>query len=299
MANDLMKWEQASRRFQSYWRSFWFHVSEMLGWGLSAAVFLILVIIFFSIVGSIVVRAWPVLNLHLFTEITNGIGGGLKGAIEGTVLLSFGSIAIAAPVGIATGVYLSEHGMGRWGSLLRFLSDVLVGIPSIVLGYVGYISLVIYLGWQFSVAAGVITLSVMLLPYIARTTELALRRIPDSLREAGYAMGAGEASIVFKILLPSSLSAIISGIFYALALSMGETAPLLYTAGWSNYMWNGHLVREPVGYLTYVVWTFINEPFKQSHMLAYAAAFLIILSVLTTILLTRWVLFKSQHQPGR
>ncbi|MDE3022853.1 MAG: phosphate ABC transporter permease PstA [Pseudomonadota bacterium] len=298
MVNDLQEPNQTLQPLRKPLISLRRYLGDGLGWGLSTLAFLVLTSAFFSIIGNVFLRALPVLHLNLFTEITNGIGGGLKNAIEGTAILSLGSILIAAPIGIAAGIYLSEHGAGKWGSALRFLSDVLVGLPSIVLGYVGYITMVIYLGWQFSVAAGIITLAVMLLPYITRTTELALRRIPDTVREAGYALGAGEGRIVFQILLPGTSSAIMTGIFYAVALSMGETAPLLYTAGWSNYMWHGHMTKEPIGYLTYVVWTFINEPFKESHMLAFAAAFLITFGVLIFILLARWILARTQRKLG-
>ncbi|PKY10045.1 phosphate ABC transporter, permease protein PstA [Acidithiobacillus marinus] len=267
----------------------------------SAAVFAsfaFLAIMFLSIIGDVFIHAWPALNVKLLTEITNGIGGGLKNAIEGSIVISFGSILLAAPIGISAGIYLSEHGQGMAGKTLRFLSDVLVGVPSIVLGYVGYITMVIYLGWQFSVAAGIITLTIMLLPYIARSTELAVSNIPLAVREAGYGLGAGEGRIVFKILLPGAAPAIMTGLFYAVALSMGETAPLLYTAGWSNYMWSGNLTKEPIGYLTYVIWTFINEPFAESHMLAFAAAFLITSGVLLLILLGRWYMVRAQKRMG-
>ncbi|MBU2840365.1 phosphate ABC transporter permease PstA [Acidithiobacillus thiooxidans] len=260
--------------------------------------FVFLAAMFLSIIVDVLIHAWPALNIKLLTEITNGIGGGLKNAIEGSIIMSVGSLLLAAPIGISAGIYLSEHGHGNAGKLLRFLSDVLVGIPSIVLGYVGYITMVIYLGWQFSVAAGIITLTVMLLPYIARSTELALSNIPLSVREAGYGLGAGEGRIVFKILLPGAAPAIMTGLFYAVALSMGETAPLLYTAGWSNYMWTGKLTNEPIGYLTYVIWTFINEPFAESHMLAFAAAFLITAGVLMLILAGRWYMVRAQRRMG-
>ncbi|MBU2761570.1 phosphate ABC transporter permease PstA [Acidithiobacillus sp. RW2] len=260
--------------------------------------FVFLAAMFLSIIVDVLIHAWPALNIKLLTDITNGIGGGLKNAIEGSIIISLGSLLLAAPIGISAGIYLSEHGHGNAGKLLRFLSDVLVGVPSIVLGYVGYITMVIYLGWQFSVAAGIITLTVMLLPYIARSTELALSNIPLSVREAGYGLGAGEGRIVFKILLPGAAPAIMTGLFYAVALSMGETAPLLYTAGWSNYMWTGNLTKEPIGYLTYVIWTFINEPFAESHMLAFAAAFLITAGVLMLILLGRWYMVRAQRRMG-
>ncbi|MBU2737928.1 phosphate ABC transporter permease PstA [Acidithiobacillus sp. ATCC 19703] len=260
--------------------------------------FIFLAAMFLSIIVDVLIHAWPALNIKLLTDITNGIGGGLKNAIEGSIIISLGSLLLAAPIGISAGIYLSEHGHGNAGKLLRFLSDVLVGVPSIVLGYVGYITMVIYLGWQFSVAAGIITLTVMLLPYIARSTELALSNIPLSVREAGYGLGAGEGRIVFKILLPGAAPAIMTGLFYAVALSMGETAPLLYTAGWSNYMWTGNLTKEPIGYLTYVIWTFINEPFAESHMLAFAAAFLITAGVLMLIILGRWYMVRAQRRMG-
>ncbi len=260
--------------------------------------FVFLAAMFLSIIVDVLIHAWPALNIKLLTEITNGIGGGLKNAIEGSIIMSLGSLLLAAPIGISAGIYLSEHGHRNAGKLLRFLSDVLVGVPSIVLGYVGYITMVIYLGWQFSVAAGIITLTVMLLPYIARSTELALSNIPLSVREAGYGLGAGEGRIVFKILLPGAAPAIMTGLFYSVALSMGETAPLLYTAGWSNYMWTGNLTKEPIGYLTYVIWTFINEPFAESHMLAFAAAFLITAGVLMLILVGRWYMVRAQRRMG-
>lgn len=262
------------------------------------ASFVIVAIAFLSIILDVLIKALPGLKPSLLTEVSNGMGGGLKNAIEGTLVLSLGSLLIAAPVGIAAGIYLSEFGKGMAGKSLRFLSDVLVGVPSIVLGYVGYITMVIYLGWQFSVAAGIITLSIMLLPYIARTTEMALGNIPQAVREAGFGVGAGEGTVIFRILLPGAMPAVMTGLFYALALSMGETAPLIYTAGWSNYMWNGQFTNQPIGYLTYVIWTFINEPFEEAHILAFAAAFLITMVVLSLILLGRWFMVRQLRKRG-
>ncbi len=262
------------------------------------ASFVIVAIAFLSIILDVLIKALPGLKPSLLTEVSNGMGGGLKNAIEGTLVLSLGSLLIAAPVGIAAGIYLSEFGKSMAGKSLRFLSDVLVGVPSIVLGYVGYITMVIYLGWQFSVAAGIITLSIMLLPYIARTTEMALGNIPQAVREAGFGVGAGEGTVIFRILLPGAMPAVMTGLFYALALSMGETAPLIYTAGWSNYMWNGQFTNQPIGYLTYVIWTFINEPFEEAHILAFAAAFLITMVVLSLILLGRWLMVRQLRKRG-
>jgi phosphate transport system permease protein len=172
------------------------------------------------------------------------------------------------------------------------MSDVLVGIPSIVLGYFGYITMVLYLGWKFSLAAGALTLAIMMLPYIARTTEMALRQVPLSAREAAYGLGCGEGRVIWSILIPSARGPIITGVLLAVAISLGETAPLLYTAGWSNYLWSGHFTHEGVGYLTYVIWSFIGQPYPSAHQLAYAAALLITLMVLVINLIARAVFYR-------
>lgn len=236
------------------------------------------------------VKGGSALSPTLFTEVTNGISGGLLNAIQGTLVLSGGALLIAAPIGVLSGVYLAEYGEGRWGTVVRFLADVLTGVPSIVLGYFSYVTLVVWLGWQFSVLAGAITLAIMILPYIARFTELAIRQNPTSLREAAYALGCKEHQVVLRVLLPAARSGVITGVLFALAISVGETAPLIYTAGWSNYLWNGQLTHEPIGYLTYVIWNFINQPFASAHALAYAAAFLVVIVVLAINLTARWVL---------
>ncbi|MGK9451630.1 phosphate ABC transporter permease PstA [Acidithiobacillus caldus] len=285
----------SNRRLHISWRR---HAFRLLGGIFVGASFFIVAFAFLSIIGDVLIRALPALHWKLFTEVSTGMGGGLKNAIEGTIVLSLGALLISAPIGIAAGIYLNEYGDNLGGRSLRFLSDVLVGVPSIVLGYVGYITMVVYLGWQFSVAAGMLTLSVMLLPYIARTTELALSAIPPAVREAGFALGAGDGRVAFKILLPGAAPAIMTGLFYATALSMGETAPLIYTAGWSNYMWDGKFTNEPIGYLTYVIWTFINEPFAESHQLAFAAAFFITAGVLLLILTGRWLMIRRLRRMG-
>jgi phosphate transport system permease protein len=131
---------------------------------------------------------------------------------------------------------------------------------------------------------------VICLPYICRTTELALRQVSNDLRDAAYSLGADDRRVILGICLPAALPSILTGILLALAVSVGETAPLLYTAGWSNYMWDGRLTHSPIGYLTYAIWTFINEPFASANALAYAAAFLVTAFVLVINILARFVL---------
>ena len=261
--------------------------------GIFCAISFVLVVVpLADILWTVLSRGARALNLTVFTQVTNGISGGLLNAIEGTLVLSGGALLFAAPVGVITGIYLAEYGEGAWGRSVRFLADVLTGVPSIVLGYFSYVTLVEGLGWQFSALAGALTLALMIVPYIARFTELAMRQNPSSLREAGYALGCKEHQVVFKILLPAARSGVITGVLLSLAISVGETAPLIYTAGWSNYLWNGQLTREPIGYLTYVIWSFINQPFASAHALAYAAAFLVIAVVLVINIATRIFLRK-------
>ncbi len=251
-----------------------------IGWTLAVASFLLVAIPLLDILYTVFRKGLSALSLSLFTTVTNGISGGLLNAITGTLALVFGALLFAAPVGILAGIYLSEFGRARFGRSVRFLDDVLTGVPSIVLGYFSYVTLVIGLGWQFSVLAGSITLAIMVVPYVARFTEIAFLQVPNSLREAGYALGFKEFTVITRIALPLALPGILTGVLFALAISLGETAPLIYTAGWSNFLWNGRLIHEPIGYLTYVIWSFINQPFRSAHALAFAAAFLVIVMVL-------------------
>ncbi len=263
-----------------------------LGWALVTIAFLILGAAMVSILVMVFLRGAHALNLKVFTTTTAGMTGGLLNAIEGTAAMSFGGILVAIPPGIAAGIYLSEFRRGLLAPILRFLSDVLVGVPSIVVGYFAYVTMVVDLGWHFSAAAAAIALAIISLPYITRTTEVALRAVPNTLREAGLGLGVNTGTVIMRICLPMAMPSILTGILLALSVSVGETAPLIYTAGWSDYVWTGHLTNEPVGYLTYVIWTAITEPYEGAHALAYAAAFLVtffvlLISVATRIVITR------------
>jgi phosphate transport system permease protein len=271
----------AGRRFRS-----------VLGWVLCSAAFAVVAVPLVDIILLVFVRGFSALSPQLFSQVTQGVGGGLLNAITGTIVLSIGALIFGVPIGVGTGIYLSEFGNGRFGSVVRFLADVLTGVPSIVLGYFSYVTMVIWLGWQFSVLAASITLAMMILPYMAKMTELVLRQIPVSMREAAYALGANDRMVVVRVLLPVAAPGIITAILLSLAISVGETAPLIYTAGWSNYVWNGRLTHEPIGYLTYVIWSFINQPFASAHALAFAAALLVMVTVLAINLGARALLYR-------
>ncbi len=256
-----------------------------IGWIACGLALLLVIGPLIDIVGVVAINGLSAFSLHLFTSSTPPTGNGLWNAIEGTIVISFFAMAIAVPVGIGAGIYLSEYGHNKLGSTIRFLSDVLTGTPSIVLGYFSYICLVGGLGWGLAAPAGAVTIAILIVPYLARITELALQQVPNNMREAAYALGAKDPIVVFKVILPGALSGVITGALLALAISVGETAPLIYTAGFSNYPIDpSHpihsLLHNQMGYLTYVIWSFIEQPDDASHALAFAAAFLVMIFVL-------------------
>ncbi len=269
-------------------------IVSISGWALSGLCLVVLSVLMVWILSVVFVRGVGALNFKVLTTITQGSGGGLLNAIEGTLVLSGAALLLAVPFGVAAGIYSAEYRFSSWAITIRFLADVLVGVPSIVIGYFGYVALVQWLGWNFSLAAGAISLAIISLPYICRTTELALRQVSNDLRDAAYSLGANERRVIFGVCLPAALPSILTGVLLALAVSVGETAPLLYTAGWSNFMWDGHLTHSPIAYLTYAIWTFINEPFASANALAYAAALLVTGFVLVINILARFVLERRR-----
>ncbi len=271
-------------------------IGSLVGWTLTGTCMLMLSVLMVWILVVVFMRGVGALKLSTFTTITQGNGGGLLNAIEGTLVLSAGALLLAVPFGVASGIYSSEYPNSPWSKTIRFLADVLVGVPSIVVGYFGYVGMVQWLGWSFSVAAGSISLAIISLPYICRTTELALRQVPNDLRDAAYSLGANERRVVLGVCLPAAMPSILTGVLLALAVSVGETAPLLYTAGWSNFMWDGRLTHSPIAYLTYAIWTFINEPFASANKLAYAAAFLVTGFVLIINVFARFVLERRARR---
>ncbi|MHB8438764.1 MAG: phosphate ABC transporter permease PstA [Acidimicrobiales bacterium] len=275
-------------------------IADLVLWGAcTVALGLVVAPVVWIVVG---VASQGLSHFHFgeLTQTTVGQAGGLANAIVGTFVIVVTVGVAAGAVGVAGGVYLAEFATARSGSFLRGASEVLSGVPSIVLGYVGYVTLVVALHWGFSLAAALIVLSVMVVPYIVKSTEVALRQVPTEYREGGEALGFRGAYALRKLVLRPAMPGIATGVIVALAIALGETAPLLYTAGWSNGFPTAHLTHAPIGYLPYVVYVFYNEPYASSHQLAHLAALLLIMLVLVLIVVARVIVAATQrHSPHR
>lgn len=282
-------------------RSQWLRGSRNKGfWLLCGLALLFIVAPIVSILVSVFHQAAPSLSWSLLTHPTSGSGGGLSNAIVGTLMLLLGVLILAGTVGVATGIYLAEYSAPRLGGVLRFFSEVLSGMPSIVIGYVGYLALVIGFGWGNSLLAALLALSVLVLPYIVKTTEVAFTSVPSALREAAAGLGLSRTRTVARILLPVALPGIISGLIVALAISTGETAPLLFTAGFLDGRNPGfQLLHHPIPYLTYVTYNNISQPGAKAHQLAAAAGAVTMIMLLVLIALSRLVSRRSRKATER
>jgi phosphate transport system permease protein len=236
------------------------------------------------------------LSLSLFYEMTpapNADTGGLANAIAGSFIMVGLGTLIGTPIGILAGVYLAEYGERGWLSpATRFINDILLSAPSIVIGLFVYAIYVAGTG-GFSGFAGVIALALLVIPVVVRTTENMLRLVPNSLREAAFALGTPKWRVIMMITLKSARSGVMTGVLLAVARISGETAPLLFTA-LSNQFWSLNL-NQPMANLPVTIFKFAMSPFKDWQQLAWAGVFLITMGVLALNIIARSVFSK---QPG-
>jgi len=255
----------------------------------STAAALLALFFLFWILVVVVKRGAAALDWTFFTSRPappGAEGGGLANAILGTVAMTLMAALIGTPLGVLTGVYLSEFGKGtRFASLVRFTVNVMLGIPSILAGLFVYTLLVVTTG-HFSGWAGGVSLAVLILPNVARTTEDMLGLVPDTLRESSLALGAPRWKTTVGVVFRAARSGLATGILLAVARISGETAPLLFTALNSPYWPRG--LGRPTANLTVTIFNYAMSPYSDWQRLAWGASLLITVSVLVVTLLTRW-----------
>ncbi len=204
-------------------------------------------------------------------------GGGWANAIVGSVVVVGMAMLMGAPVGIATGIYMSEYGDNPLGKSARFLSEVLAGLPSIVAGIVAYGLIVVTMG-RFSAVSGAVALALLFIPIVAITTQEALKMVPGHQREASYALGVSEAGTTLSVVLPAAMGNVLTGIMIATARIAGETAPLLFTAFNSRYWMEG--IDRPTATIPVNIYAYAISPFEHWHQQAWAGALVLLAMVL-------------------
>ena len=247
----------------------------------------------------VVAQGIQALNLDFFIHMPRPVGepgGGMANAIVGTLILTGLGSLLAVPVGIMSGIYMSEYAGSRFAATTRFAADTLNGVPSIVIGVFVY-GLAVLPFKQFSAFAGGIALGIMMIPIIARTTEELLLLIPGSMREGALALGATRARAVFTVVLPAALPGIVTGVVLALARIAGETAPLLFTSFNNRYFTTK--LTQPIASLTVQVFTYAISPYADWHRQAWAGALVLVMIVFLCSLLARLAVRRLEGMQAR
>lgn len=228
------------------------------------------------------------INLDFFTQLPpvfGGTGGGMGEAVVGTLILVGLASLFGIPLGLFTGIYLSEFGRGRFADAVRFLVDVLTGLPTIIFGLFAWAYIVIP-SHGFSALSGGVALGIIMIPIVARTSEEVLRLVPRELREASVALGASESRTILQVIIPAAKSGIITGMVLAMARIAGETAPLLMTA-FGNPFWSTD-ITQPIDALPYRVYVFTESPYQVQINQALTGSFVLIMIVLIASFAVRW-----------
>ena len=235
------------------------------------------------------------LNLALFTQMTpppGSEGGGMLNAFFGSALMSLLGILLGAPIGVLAGTYLAEYSSKSWlGETVRFVNDILLSAPSIVLGLFVYTLVVAQMG-HFSALAGGIALAFIVLPVVVRTTDEMLRLVPSQMREAALSLGVPQWKVTMQVLYRSALPGIVTGILLALARISGETAPLLFSA-LNNQYWTTDIM-SPMANVPVVIFQYAMSPYENWHSLAWAGAFILTLFVLLISLIARAIVSRNR-----
>ncbi len=254
---------------------------------------LILVLIYILVKGS------SQINLELLTQLPEPPGddlnaGGIGNAIAGTFIVTFIATFISVPIGVGGGIFLAEYSQdGKFSKFIRFGTNVLAGVPSIIAGifiYGAIVSTKILFGTNFSALAGGLALSILMLPTVIKTTDEGLKLVSDGLRTGALAVGASKFTMVTRITLPAAINPIATGIVLAISRAAGETAPLIFTGLFSFYWSSGpEALLNPIASLSVLIYNFALEPYEAQNQLAWAASFILVLMLLLTNSLARFL----------
>jgi phosphate transport system permease protein len=267
-------------------------IINAVGLSLSLVATLFALFWLFWILWTTLTRGIAALNWKVVSEMTPppGSDGGLLNAIYGSFVMIVIAVLIGAPTGILAGIYLAEFGKKRaLANVIRFINDILLSAPSIIIGLFVY-TLVVRPQGHFSAWAGAVALAIIMLPVVIRVTDETLRLVPDNLREAALAVGAPKWSLVLQVTFPAAISGVLTGVLLGIARISGETAPLLFTA-LNNQFWSTDL-NGPMANVPVVIFQFALSPYAQWHSLAWAGGFIVTFLILILSIVSRMILFR-------
>lgn len=252
----------------------------------------------FSVLVMLILRGGPSLSWELFTELPPAagmVGGGIGNAILGTLIIVGIASALSIPLGLMAAIYLAEFGgTSNLATVVRLAGKVLTGLPSILAGVFAYATVVVLTG-SFSALAGGVATGVLMVPVVMLTAEEAIKMVPGRMKSAAFGMGSNHTQVVLHVVLPTALPAIVTGVMLALARAMGETAPLLFTALFSNYWFQGSL-NEPIASLAVLIYNYSGSPFEDLVKLAWAASLVLVTIVLIINLCAQWLMKRpAEH----
>lgn len=263
--------------------------------GLTAFCAVLAVTALFLILGYILVGGLRALSFSFLVNEPKPIGepgSGISNAIVGSVIMIGVGSVIGMPIGILGGVFLSEYGSNKFGTFLRFLVDTLTGTPSIVIGVFVWTAMVHPMGY-FSALAGGVSLGIMMMPIVARTTEEMIKLVPHSLREAALALGAPKWRVTLGVVLRTAAGGVATGAMLAIARIAGETAPLLFTSLGLNYLSTN--LFQPMASLTYQIYYYAGSPYEEWHDMAWAATLVLVAMILALNIIVK-ILTRNRHQ---
>jgi phosphate transport system permease protein len=254
---------------------------------------LITLVVLFFVLGYVTIHGFSSLSWNFFTQLPKPVGetgGGMANAIVGTFKLIGLASVVGLPIGILGGIYLAEFGNNTMGFFVRYAADVINGVPSIVMGIFAYAVVVLPMR-HFSALAGGVALGIMLIPIAVRSTEEFLRLVPMAIRESALALGLPQWKVIMRVVIPTAMTGLLTGVLLDLSRVSGETAPLLFTAFGNRFWSNGWM--NPISSLPVMIFTYAVSPYEDWHRQAWAAALVLLMIVLATNVGAR-VLMRKQ-----